>query len=245
MDVYEPQGTLEAIAPRVWTVNGPIAHMRHAGMNIPFPTRMLVAQLADDSLWIWSPTKPTEELFAELNALGAVKHLISPNKIHCANIAAWKTAYPSATAWASPGVRERATAQNIDVTFDRDLSEAADAAWSEEIDQLIFRGSRFLDEVVFFHRATRTLIVADLIENFESEKMTFPERLLMKFAGITAPDGKASNAFRATFLGHHDVARACFDRMCAWKPERIVIAHGRCYAKGADSELRRAFRWLD
>ncbi len=245
MDVYEPQGTLQSIAPRVWTVNGPIVHMAHVGMSIPFPTRMLVAQLTDDSLWIWSPTKPTADLFAQVNALGVVKHLISPNKIHYANIAAWKRAYPAATAWASPGVRERASAQNIDVSFDRDLSESADVAWSGEIDQLIFRGSRFLDEVVFFHRATRTLIVADLIENFESEKMTFPERLLMKFAGITDPDGKASNAFRTTFLGHHEVARECFDRMRAYKPERIVIAHGRCYASNADSELRRAFRWLD
>jgi hypothetical protein len=31
--------------------------------------------------------------------------------------------------------------------------------------------------------------------------------------------------------------------MLAWAPERIVVAHGRCYLQDATNELRRAFRW--
>jgi hypothetical protein len=33
--------------------------------------------------------------------------------------------------------------------------------------------------------------------------------------------------------------------MLAWKPRRVVLAHGRCYLDDAEAELRRAFRWLD
>jgi hypothetical protein len=50
-----------------------------------------------------------------------------------------------------------------------DLGDLPEEAWREDLDQLIFRGSRFIQEVVFFHRKTRTLVLADLIENFEPE----------------------------------------------------------------------------
>ena len=39
-------------------------------------------------------------------------------------------------------------------------------AWALEIDQAWFRGSLFLDEIVFFHRPSRTAILADMSENF-------------------------------------------------------------------------------
>jgi hypothetical protein len=174
-----------------------------------------------------------------------VRHLVSPNKIHYAHVAAWNAAYPDALAWASPGVRERAASHRLDVTFDRDLQDAPDDAWAPEIDQLVVRGSRLMNEVVFFHRASRTLILADLIENFEANKLTTArERFLMRFGGVTDPDGKASSGYRATFLGRRRVARECIERILVWNPERVVIAHGRWYEKDGSAELRRAFRWL-
>jgi hypothetical protein len=207
--------------------------------------RTVVVRLANGGLWVWSPAELTQEIRSNLAGLGPVRHLVSPNMIHYAQIAAWKRAYPEAIAWASPGVRERAASQHVDVTFDRDLGESPDAGWATEIDQLIVRGSRLMDEVVFFHRATRTLIVADLIENFEPDKLTTArERFLMRFGGVTHPDGKASSGYRATFLGRRDLARTCLQQVLAWNPGRIVIAHGRCYEKDAAAELRRAFRWL-
>ena len=39
-------------------------------------------------------------------------------------------------------------------------------------------------------------------------------------------------------------ARACLERMLAWAPERIVIAHGLCIEAEATAFLRRSFRWL-
>ena len=142
-------------------------------------------------------------------------------------------------------MRERAAANDVDVIFDRDLGDAPEDAWEHELDQLIFRGSRLMEEVVFFHRASRTLIVADLIESFEPEMLTVAERLLMRFGGVMHPDGKASRGFRATFLGHRDAARACLARIRAWDTERIVLAHGRWYPRDGRAVLRRAFRWLD
>lgn len=214
------------------------------GFTVPFPTRMVVVRLESGELFIWSPTEWDESLRPQIDALGPVRHLVSPNKIHYAHIAAWKRAYPGATAWALPGARQRAASQGIEVVFDADLGDGADPAWRDDLDQLIFRGSRFMEEVVFYHRKTKTVILADLIENFEPAKLGFLHRGLARLAGAADPDGKAPLDLRMTFLGGKNEARACLDRMLAWKPEKVILAHGRPYCQNGTAELRRAFRWL-
>lgn len=243
--LYTPLNTLKLIAGGVWIVDGPLVHMAALGMRAPFPTRMTVVQLADGGLWCHSPIAPDAALFAAIDALGPVRHLVSPNLLHYAHIAAWKRRYPQATAWASPGVRGRAASQRIEVQFDADLDDASPPAWAEDIDQLRFRGSRVMQEFVFLHRASSTLILADLIENFEAGKLPATMRWMGRLGGVIDPDGKAPLDMRLTYLGHKAEARACLARMLAWQPQRVILAHGRCYLQNARSELARAFRWLD
>lgn len=241
--LYEPLNTLKPVAPGLWLVDGPIVRMAALGASAPFPTRMTVARLADGGLWCHSPIAPDDGLFAAIDALGPVRHLVSPNKLHYAHIAAWKRRYPQATAWASPGVRERAASQRIAVDFDADLADAAEPVWAGELDQRHFRGSRAIEEVVFLHRASGTLILADLIENFEAARLGTAMRWIARLGGVLDPDGKAPLDMRFTFRDR-DAARACLQQVLAWRPQRVILAHGRCYLEHAEAELRRAFRWL-
>jgi hypothetical protein len=206
---------------------------------------MAVLRLPGGEMLLWSPVEPTEKLRSQIDGLGPVAHLVSPNRLHYVHIGAWKKLYPAATTWASPGVRERAQSQGVAMTFDADLSDAAEGAWTEALDQAVFRGSRFLEEVVFFHRPSRTLIVADLIENFEPEKLNAAMAITMRLLGATHPDGKANLNFRMTFVGRHDIAPASLARMTAWTPDKVIVAHGRCYEGDGEREIRRAFGWLD
>ncbi len=244
MDLYEPINTLKPVDDDLWIVDGPIVRMSIGPGSMPFPTRMTVVRLENGELFVHSPTEFDEGLSQKLDELGDVAHLVSPNKIHYAHIADWKDHYPEATAWASPGVRKRAASQNIEVAFDRDLGDGPEEPWVGQIDQMRFRGSRVMDEIVFFHRTTRTLILADLIENFELHRVPAGYRCLMKLAGIADPDGRAPLDYRLTFVGNKDEARRCAREMIGWQPERIVIAHGQWYETDGVAELRRAFRWL-
>lgn len=244
MKLYEPINTLKPLGEDLWVVDGPIVRMSYFGGSIPFPTRMVVVRLSSGNLFLWSPTEPDDRLRSELDALGSVRHLVSPNKIHYAHIAAWKEIHPEALAWASPGARERAASQSIEVSFDADLGDAAESAWSGDLDQLVFRGSRYMEEVVFFHHRTRTVILADLIENFESGKVGGVHGWLTKLAGAADPDGKAPLDLRMTFLGRKEEARASLGRMLDWEPDKVIMAHGRLYDRDGTAELRRAFRWL-
>lgn len=244
MDLYEPINTLKMVDDDIWLIDGPIVRMTMYGTAIPFPTRMTIVRLRNGDLWCHSPIELSAALKEKVDALGPVRHLISPNKIHYAHIAAWASAYPQAIAWASPGVRERAMRQNISVKFDADLEDAAPPEWRDDIEQLFFRGSRFMDEVVFFHRSSSTLILADLIENFELHKVDTGLGWLLRAVGAVDPDGKAPLDLRMTFWGRKSEARRCLQRMLNWPTDKVIIAHGRWYTHDGSTELRRAFRWL-
>ncbi|MEB3826761.1 DUF4336 domain-containing protein [Phormidium sp. CCY1219] len=246
MELYEPINTLKPVGPEIWIADGPIVRMAMYGTKIPFPTRMTVVRLQSGELWCHSPIAPCDSLQAEVDALGPVRHLVSPNKIHYAHIGTWAKAYPEAIAWASPGVRDRAAQQNIPVTFHADLTDDPPPQWRADLDQLIFRGSRFMDEAVFFHRASSTLIVADLIENFELNKVqNWGLRMAMKLSGCSDPDGKMPLDLRLTFMGQKAQGRECLHRLLQWHPEKVILAHGRWYPSNGEVELKRALRWLE
>ncbi|MDM9383925.1 DUF4336 domain-containing protein [Chlorogloeopsis sp. ULAP01] len=238
--LYEPINTLKYVDENIWIVDGLIIQMQAYGTNIPFPTRMTVIRLTNDDLFIHSPTHLTNELKAEIDTLGRVRHLVSPNKIHYAYIEQWGEVYPDAIKWASPRVRERAK----NIVFDRDLSEEPDSAWAEEIDQVIVHGSRFMDEVVFLHKPSHTLIFADLIENFEADKIGKKYELLARLGGCLDPDGKTPFDLRLTFWGRKAQTREAIRQIIAWEPNRVILAHGRWYPENGTEELKRAFRWL-
>ncbi|MDZ4870932.1 MAG: hypothetical protein CLLPBCKN_000320 [Chroococcidiopsis cubana SAG 39.79] len=244
MQTYEPINTLKSVDENIWIVDGPIAYMQAYGTNIPFPTRMTVIRLANGNLFIHSPTHLTDSLKTEIDALGIVRHLISPNKIHYASIGRWGQVYPQAIKWASPGVRERSKKMGFNITFDRELDSEPDPAWANEIDQAIVRGSRFMEEVVFFHKLSKTIILADLIENFEKQKASKFFAFVARLAGSLDPDGKAPLDLRFTFWGRKKQALAAVDKMLAWEPNKVIFAHGRWYQENGKEELKRAFRWL-
>ncbi|GGH20121.1 protein of unknown function [Cribrihabitans marinus] len=231
---------LQPIGPEIWLANGP--EIRFYG--IPFPTRMTVIRLADGDLFLHSPIAHSAELESELRALGRIRHLVSPNWIHYAHIGTWAEAVPDSIAWASPGVRERAAKQGDPVAFDRDLDDAPDPGWQDEIDQMIVRGSRVHREVVFFHRPSRVLILTDLIENMHTENMPLWLRPLARLGGIVAPNGKMPLDMWLSFSGHRDTLARALGRMLDWNPTIVVLAHGDILRENVPERLRAGFRGL-
>lgn len=205
---------------------------------------MTVIRLQNGDLFLHSPTQHSDALASAVAALGSVRHLVSPNWIHYAAISEWANAFPEAIAWASPNVQARAAKAGITVHFDRNLGELPAPEWVADIDQLIVHGSRAHEEVVFFHRDSATLILADLIENFEAAKLPRWFRPIARLAGVLDPDGRMPLDMRLTFWRGRPAPRAAVQRMLVWKPKRVVLAHGRWYQHNAVEELQRAFRWV-
>jgi hypothetical protein len=239
---YSPLSVLKPVAPDVWIVDGPEIRMSYFLGSMPFTTRMTVLRLRDGSLWLHSPTAAEPDLVESIRALGPVRFLVAPNRLHYWWIGEWKERFPDARAFAAPGVR--ASARRRFAGFDDDLLPGVSPEFAAEIDQIWMRGA-VMTEVEFFHRATRTLVLTDMIENFEPDRIAcWHLRALTRLGGVADPDGSTPRDLRATFWGSRKTARRAVETMLAWKPERVLLAHGRCYLANADSELRRAFRWL-
>ena len=215
---------------------GPVVRFLGA---FPYPTRMLVARLGDGDLGVWSPIAIDDALAGELDALGRVAHLVAPNKIHHLYLAGWVERYPEARLYAAPGL----AAKRRDLRFHAELGDAPEPAWAEEIDQVVFRGSLFMDEVVFFHRPSRTALVCDLIQRFAPESLRGWRGLLMRLDGLVGPDGSTPREWRASFWNRR-LARQALAKALAWNPERLVIAHGELPEGNGREALAYGLRWL-
>jgi len=199
--------------------------------------RMTVVRLSDGALWICSPLEPTPELQRELAALGPVRFVIAPNTFHHTYIAAWSAAYPDAQIFAAPGVAKA----HSDVSFAGILNAQPEAAWANDIDQIRFDGNSTVNEIVFFHRASRTLILTDLCFYLRSN-LPWPTRLFARLSGIL--NRLSVDLFVRITTKDKRAARTSVDRILQWPFERIIVAHGDIIEKNAPSALRRAFAWL-
>lgn len=237
---YEPLNTLKPFGPDLWIVDGPEIRF----YSLPFPTRCTVVRLTNGDIWVHSPTRPTAELTAQIDALGPVTHLVAPNWIHYAWVKDWQKLYPDARSWLAPGVVERAASQGISISFGQTLGAASELPWLGQIEQMIVEGSAVHREAVFFHNGSKTLILTDLIENFEPRNLRWYLRPLMRLVGIVDPDGKMPFDMRLTFRRNKPMLRAAVTTMIGWGPKQVILAHGRCYRENAVAELRRAFRFV-
>jgi hypothetical protein len=237
---YAPLNVLKPFADQVWIVDGPEIGMRYFGLTFPFPTRMTVIRLPAGDLWVHSPIAWNDELGGAIAKLGPVHYLIAPSTLHYWYLPDWQARFPKARSYGPPGLMAKARRP---LAIDETLHERPPAAWNGVFDLCLFPGS-ILTELDFLHRPSRTLILTDLIENFEPARVRSRLlRWLTQTFGAADPDGKAPFDMQLSFRGHRREVRAAAERLIAWAPERIILAHGRCYEADAVRELRRAFRW--
>ena len=235
---YPPLDVLKPVADDVWIVDsGPIS-----ASGLKLPVRMTVIRLQDGHLLLHSPTQCTPALAAALAALGEVRHLVAPSLAHWVFLPEWQGAFPGARTWATPGLRERAPVRRSGLRVDADLGETAPADWSDEITQGVVRGAAGFSETWFFHQSSRTLVLTDLIENLEPEKLRPATSLLMRAA--LATKATAALHVRALLAVHGAAARAAIDAMVDLAPERVIFSHGRWFEDDGAACLRDAFAWL-
>ena len=236
---YPPVDVLKPVAEAVWIVDSGPMHV--AGLALP--VRMTVVRLNDGSLWLHSPTRFTAGLGRELDALGPVTHLVAPDVAHWSYLQEWQGRYTDAVTWAAPGLRDRAQVRKSGVRLDRDLSDAAPPEWAGEIDQVVVPGLGF-SEVDFFHRPTRTLVMTDLIQSLEPERLPAGTRLFARLSGVLAPNARAPLYLRLVVRARRSQAVAAVNRMIEWRPERVIFSHGRWFDRDGAAALRRSFDWL-
>lgn len=74
----------------IWVADGPVVSF----FGFRYPTRMAVIRLSDGGVFVWSPVALVDGIRGAIDALGPLRHLVSPNSLHHFWLGAWKAAYP-------------------------------------------------------------------------------------------------------------------------------------------------------
>jgi hypothetical protein len=186
-----------------------------------------------------SPGAPPAPRFEAVRALGPVKHLVAPNRVHHVHFKPWSERFPEAQTWGAPGLAKR----RPDIPFTAELGNETPSTWRDDLDQLLFSGSDVLHEVVFFHPRSKTLVVTDILQNHEPSVDSWFWRTVKRANGIEAPNGGAPRDWRLTVWKRAEARRAR-DTILTWDIDRLVLSHGRCLPENARPFVERAFEWL-
>ncbi len=200
-------------------------------------TRTTLVRLADGGLFVHSPGPGDEELFREVEKRGPVAALVAPNQLHHLHLADWARAFPNARTFGAPGLAAKRGAPRLD----EELGDEPPALFRSELDQHLVRGAPRLEEVVFLHRASRTLLLTDLAFHVQHSPSRFT-RVFMRLNGGYGRFGP-TRLLRSTFRDRA-AARRSLDHVLAWDFERVVVTHGEVLEHGGREALRAAFAWL-
>lgn len=231
-------------ATNIWTVEGPTVSF----FGFPYPTRMVVIRLVErvePCAWIWSPIELSDDLAEEVKTkAGPMKYIVSPNKFHHFFLKEWADRYPKAEVFAPPGLDNRRVAEGIRFTSRFGVGEPA-PDFANEIDHVIIKGSYVLQEVEFYHKPSKTIIINDLIQR-HTENLEGWKGWLMKMDGLAGEEGSTPRDWRFTFWWPCGKAklRVARDVMFGWNAEKMIIAHGLCVDTGASDIIRRALSWI-
>jgi hypothetical protein len=223
---------LRQLAENLWVAERP-----QTFYGLPVGTRMTVVRLAGDRLLLHSPVALDTGLRAELDALGRVCFAVAPNRVHHLHAGEVATAYPGTRLWVAPGLERK----RPDLRFEAVLGDDAPAEWRDELAQVFFRGRPYENEVVFFHRASRTLVMCDLAFNF-GPRSPAPTRILMKLLRSYGRFGPST--LDPLLIRDRRAARESLERILAWDFDRVIVAHGDVLDHGGHDLLRGGYSWL-
>jgi hypothetical protein len=230
---------LKKVGDEIWLADGGIVSF----LGFPYPTRCVVIRLQNGGLWIWSPIKLTPELRLDIDRCGPVEHLVSPNKLHHLFLAEWRLAYPKAMLWGPSSTIKR----HSDWDFGSPLQYESPAQWQGAFDQAWFRGSVTMDEIAFYHRPSRTAIIADLIQAFDDQFLCdhwqWWQRPLARLGGISAARPQAPFDWRLSFIDRSS-ARLAREKVLGWNCDKVILAHGIWQRDAGSSFLVGALAWL-
>jgi hypothetical protein len=221
------------IADQIWLCPYPV---RLAGTR--FEARMTVIRLASGQIMLHSPGPITADLVAELSALGPVVHIVLPGNFHHLHATSAQTAFPKAKTWICPGIERKCP----NLKYDGVLGDAAPADWMGEIDQALVRGTRIMREVAMYHRASGTLILVDLIENFTDATPNIGGALKFWFKYVLHMWGRPRPApeYRMGW-GDRISAAGSLRRILAWDFRQIILSHGDLIDHDAHAIAARAW----
>lgn len=220
---------LQKVHDSIWTLDTE----QKLALGAHLPNRMTVVRLASGEIWLHSPVPLDNDVATALDALGRVAHIVAPNGYHHLHVRGAKGRYPAAQIWISPALEKKLA--DLDVT---PLGAGISPPWASEIEPIAIEGVPSIGELVFFHRASRSLIVTDLLMNVRESKSVLGSWMLR----MTGSYGKLAHSKLWRWMSkdrpRFEAARG---RLLTLPIERIIMSHGEIVPHGGATALRSLF----
>lgn len=222
---------LEPVAEGLWSVQTPFRLM-----GLALNGRTHVVQRGDGGLVVHGPGRLPPETWNAIEALGPVRVLVAPNKMHHLAFGDAVARCPAARTLAAPGLPDK----RKDLAFDAVLSDAADPALAGVLVPVPIGGMPSMEEVAFLHPPSRTLLLVDLLFHFPSAAGL--TKLYLRMNGALGKPAQTAILRRA--VRDRAATRAAIDRLLDLDFDRILVAHDAPVERGGKEALRDATAWL-
>lgn len=219
-------GRLSALGAGVW-----VASKQFTNESFTATSRMTVLKLADGRLVIHSPIALDQGLQQDVASLGEIVAIVAPNRFHHQFVDGWRRAFPAALVFGSPSL----SIDQRDLRLDHLLNDKPPALWVDEIEQVAVEGLP-TDEFVFFHRASRTLLVADFAFNYTPSQAT---------ADPGAADGLGPHDRHRTSITDAEALARTIRHILRWDFDRVVVSHGEVVRRNGRRLFAAGFAFLN
>ena len=190
-------------------------------------------RLGDRQLVLHSPVPISRDLREELDTLGRVGFIVVP-QAHGKFAAQASHDFPGSQLMAAPGAPRRRKS----LSFHASLADQPPAAWAGQVESLLVLGFR-LQEVVLFHRSSRSLVLTDLCFNIQRSPSRVA-RLVFRANGMWQRFGP-SRLYRQFGVSDRAALQRSLEQVLQWDFQRIVPGHGDVLEHAGPSALRAAW----
>jgi hypothetical protein len=224
----------EFVTGQIWLKEYPI---HFAGCD--FNARMSVIRLPNSTLLMHSPCEIDPQTKKAVSALGDVAYIVAPGSYHHLYIPSAQAAFPQAETFICPGIERK----RPEIDFDWFLADQPPEDWADTLDQVLVRGNKYIWEVAFLHKPSRSLLLVDLIENFtdQTPNVNWLLKLWWKVVFHMWDDPKPAPEYQ---MGWKDraAARKSLQRILDWDFERVIMSHGDLINEDAKAIAREAWK---
>jgi len=201
--------------------------------------KMTIIKLSNGDLLIHDPCKINDAIKQEIDSLGVVRFIVAPGTYHHLFITDFQHKYPSAETFICPGLEQK----RPDIPFDFILGDIPEPKWQADFEQVVIQGTKFIQEVVFFHKPSKTLILVDLLENI-GDDYSHKAGLLLQFWWKVVlkmwNKPKAAPEYQMGW-GNKTLVKTALEKILSWNAERLILAHGENIEGNVTSTLVKAW----
>ncbi|KAK0217159.1 hypothetical protein IW262DRAFT_1449561 [Armillaria fumosa] len=239
---------IREVTTDVWTFSKPFTRARF----IPFGGRSTAIKLTSGDVWVLASTPLTQDTKETIDKLGPVKWIVAGDAEHHFFLAEYKKAYADAKLVVVERLFKKKKDEGLDIAgaYGVDPPETEYGFESEVCVSTVLASELYSyfpgfqnQDVAFYHAASKSLIVADLIFNLPGTEQYSKSKSSSKvpIVGKISPPGLVLKSLLWSLGKDKEAMRRDIKVVSEWDFSRIIMCHGDVIEDDAPKAWKDAY----